>query len=68
MTNAAVAVMFTAKCWYIHGHLLEIRHTIHPLFPIIYLCMVFLMIFLVSQNIITGYRGHKNVQTLWKKS
>jgi len=39
MTNAAVAVMFTSKCWFIHIRLLGIPHTIHPLFPIISLFM-----------------------------
>jgi hypothetical protein len=50
MTNAAVAVMFTSKCWYIHGRLLGIPST--PTFLLfIYLCMVFLMIFPLSLNI-----------------
>jgi hypothetical protein len=39
MTNVAVAVMFTSKWCYIQGHLLGIPHTLHPLFPILYLSM-----------------------------
>jgi len=61
--------MFTSKCWYIHGHLFGIPHTIHPLFPILYLFIyVFLMIFPLSQNIMAGYRVHRNVQSIWKKT
>ena len=30
--------------------------------------MVFLMIFPLSQNIMAGYRVHRNVQSVWKKA
>jgi hypothetical protein len=54
MTNVARAVMFTSKCWYIHGHLLGIPHTIHPLFPILYL---FMYDFLSDISFISEYNG-----------